>query len=220
MSYSNLLIKEKISSAQQSIHNARNHPALSDLLGPLSYNTEKLTVGKVITQEVQSLYNTQQKEYGDSYNATKEYQEQWVLLLEEYRDFRIIAKIVFKNNPGALKELGLHELVKRRKGELQTQISATLHNALSNDEFLNALAPYSYTTMRISGILELLLAIPDLKKSRVAEQSEAQSATRARDSRIDDLDEWMFDFLTIARVAVKNDPELMELLGDIVPFAQ
>jgi hypothetical protein len=34
---------------------------------------------------------------------------------------------------------------------------------------------------------------------------------------MDLLDDWMQDFLTIARVAVKRRPEFMEMLGEVVP---
>jgi hypothetical protein len=42
---------------------------------------------------------------------------------------------------------------------------------------------------------------------------EAQEATRLRDARLDELDEWMSDFKVVAQVALKENDQWLEKLG-------
>ena len=45
------------------------------------------------------------------------------------------------------------------------------------------------------------------------EKGEAQAATKARDAALDDLQDWLSDYLAIAKVALEEDPQLLEGLG-------
>ena len=46
---------------------------------------------------------------------------------------------------------------------------------------------------------------------------EAQQSTKARDVAIDKLDDWMSDFIAIARVALEEKPQFLEKLGIVEP---
>ena len=48
---------------------------------------------------------------------------------------------------------------------------------------------------------------------RGAGQSEAQAATEKRDKALDALQEWLSDYLEIAKVGLEPEPQLLEALG-------
>jgi hypothetical protein len=45
------------------------------------------------------------------------------------------------------------------------------------------------------------------------EKGEAQAATQTRDQALDALQEWLSDYLAIAKVALEDNPQLLEALG-------
>ncbi len=88
---------------------------------------------------------------------------------------------------------------------------------LATPEIIESLTPFGYDESTISDMMDQLNELPHLKTKRDTEKNEAQQATRDRDEAMAELDTWMIDFLTISRIALKMKPQLMELLGDIVP---
>lgn len=57
------------------------------------------------------------------------------------------------------------------------------------------------------GIMDLYL------NQQLKEKGEAQSATEARDTAFDALQEWVRDFINIARIALEDQKQLLEVLG-------
>ena len=45
------------------------------------------------------------------------------------------------------------------------------------------------------------------------EKGQAQAATQKRDAALDDLQDWLSDYLAIAKVALEDNPQLLEGLG-------
>ena len=47
----------------------------------------------------------------------------------------------------------------------------------------------------------------------VQEKGEAQAATKRRDAALDAMQDWLSDYLAIAKVALEEEPQLLEGLG-------
>ena len=75
--------------------------------------------------------------------------------------------------------------------------------------------------MKISeeDITNCLAKIEDLQALRAVYQKEigdAQQSTKTKDAALAKMQVWMHEFFTVARLALKDQPQLMESLGKVV----
>jgi len=63
----------------------------------------------------------------------------------------------------------------------------------------------------------LVQAVAEANAVQEKEKGEAQEATKLRDAALDDLDQWMSDFIAIARLALEERPQYLEKLGVVEP---
>ena len=218
--YSEMSLDARLSASRKAINNALGNPALAARIAMRSYTAEKMNHGKDLLHKATADYDLQTREYGEAYEAQDSFTKQWEYSVNAYADFRGIARVVCKDNRKWYAFIGLPGALKRPRGEAINQIRSTYNNVLSSDEILLAMEPYGYPQSTVLEMKMAIEALDSLKMIRDKEETEAQDATRNRDASMEDLDQWMADFLIIARIAVKGQPELMELLGDVVYSAQ
>ncbi len=216
MAYLQLSLSERIGVAKKAITNSQNHEELSALVARRSYTAEKLAVGQGLLETAQEKHQIQIREYGEQFQATDSLGEALEIQKNDFTDLREISKVVFKNDRKSYKMMLLNQNLERSQAGSEVQMENTFTNILATPSIIEALTPFGYDETTIRAMFDELNAIPELKTIRDTEKNEAQQATRDRDAAMADLDMWMADFLTIARIALKQKPELMELLGDIV----
>ncbi|PIX13393.1 MAG: hypothetical protein COZ74_06510, partial [Flavobacteriaceae bacterium CG_4_8_14_3_um_filter_31_8] len=69
-----------------------------------------------------------------------------------------------------------------------------------------------YITETLAGIAE----VESLRAARTQNEGITQNATKIKDKAFKDLDKWMGSFFAIARIALENEPQLLESLGKFV----
>ncbi|MEL6903694.1 MAG: hypothetical protein AAFP07_22395, partial [Cyanobacteria bacterium J06606_4] len=66
-----------------------------------------------------------------------------------------------------------------------------------------------------AGLAELV-AIEKANLTQEKEKGDVQAATQKRDAALDELKDWLSDFLAIAKIALEDDPQKLESLGVLV----
>ncbi len=213
MPYQDQTLDNHLSTIRQYLFNAKNTEDLFNLMASRSYTAEKIAEGEQLLETVVQKESEKTVEYGESYSATDRYTAAWVYLTEEFNDLRELGKVAFKNDREGFTTLLLHQKLKRNRPAIEEQIRETLRNISLKPQLLESLLPYGINQETIIALEQGIAEIPSLKMNRADEKKEAQEATRERDKALIILDDWMEDFLSVARIATKKRPELMELLG-------
>ena len=82
---------------------------------------------------------------------------------------------------------------------------------------LDALAEFGITKQKLKETAQLVEDVQVKYNIQLKEKGEAQTATQLRNEALDALQEWMGDFISVARIALEDQPQYLEMLGVVKP---
>ena len=216
MNFSKMTIDELLLKAGLIINNSKNDQEILDLVSPFGYNAEKLSNGGVLFSSVNTLVANQKKEYGEANQAQDNYEQKKDIADKSYIIHLKVARIAFKNNVQAQFTL---ELNGRRASTISGWIQQTrnfYNSILANEDWKAGMASFGQTEDIMSKGLAGTEEISSLYEIVKKENGEAQNATNERDKKIEELVDWLSDYVEIAKIALENKPQLLEKLGIVV----
>lgn len=206
-------IDARLLEAQVAIDNGLNDGETAGYLAQYGYDADRINEGKALYDQAQQLVQKQKVEYGEQYEASSALQSALDAADDEYMRLVKIARIALKSNIGAQTKLGL---IGKRKATtsgwlLQTRQFYT--NVLADASILAELAKFGITQEKLQAAQQLVDEVEAANATQEKEKGEAQQATLERDAALEKLDEWISDYLAIARIALEDKPQLQEKLG-------
>ena len=212
----NNTIDAKLLNAQVAIDNAMDSAVISTALAPFSYDKKKLQAGKTLYEKAQALHTRQKKEYGEQYAATDGLEAARSRADKIYMRHLKLARIALETNGKAMEALQLNGRRKKTYSGWIQQTKQFYDNALASAEISTTLATLGIKKTVLTAGQAAVREVQTLLKAQLKEKSEAQTATEERDKALEALMDWMSDFTTIARIAFKDDPQQLEMLGIVV----
>jgi hypothetical protein len=207
------LIAEQLQKIKNGIDGALNNPDILSRLSPYSYNVERIMKGRQMLDKTTELMLAQVGGYGNQYLASSEFDKVWSEGYSRYMVTLKVVRVVFKGQPERL--MRLNATGKRNKslsGWLRD--ARILYTHLSDTpEVLEKMEPFGYSAERIQEELRQLEEVEKMRTKQLNEKGIAQQATVERDKAFDELCNWYSDFRAIARIALYDKPQLLEVMG-------
>jgi len=210
-------IQDRLLAAQVAIDNALSDTEVQTFLAEYGYDNDRISQGKTLLENTQQLHQQQQKEYGDQFAATDALNKSWADANVSYMRFVKIARIALKSDHAAYKKLDLTGNRKQTLSGWLGQAKQFYLNALSDKDVLEKMANFGITQEKLEAGKQLVEATETANAKQEKEKGEAQQATLERDKVFDRLEDWLSDFLAIARIALEDKPQLLEKLGVVEP---
>jgi len=89
---------------------------------------------------------------------------------------------------------------------------AVFTNALNNEEIKTALSYFGYDEAKLNSELEKIRAFDSANQRQEAAKGSAQQATREQDETLKNLDNWVSQYIKIARVALQGKKNCLNKL--------
>ena len=112
-----------------------------------------------------------------------------------------------------MEQLGLHGNRKQTLSGWLSQAGDFYTIALNNEEILARLARYGLTQAKLEAGLAEVRAVEAANLAQKQGRGDVRSATKACAAASSELKAWMRDFVTVARVALHDQPHLLDKLG-------
>ena len=206
-------MEERTHKAWIALKNAKDNPEIVTRMEVFNYGVPKLDIGLDLHRVAEELIADQLAKYGDQHDATKTVKDLWTSANIVYKQTFKVAKIGFRQNPGAHTSLKLHGKRKYSLSGWLDQSTIFYTNLLGNETLLARMAEFGYDRDKLEAEFELVKAVRAADRAQEEEKGEAQNATKERDAKLDELDQWISDFKAIAKIAMADKPQLLEKLG-------
>ncbi|NCT16071.1 MAG: hypothetical protein GW774_12490 [Flavobacteriales bacterium] len=169
-----------------------------------------------ILQNTRSKFDENQTLEDNKLRAYKAFEEKRLAVNALYAKDRKKARIILKDDALVIKELGLVGEVSKNYVKWLETISL-FYNVLNNQPALaQQLEVVQITPAHIASQLAGIAEVESLRAARTLSDGIAQNATKIKEKAFKDLEKWMGAFFAIARIALEDEPQLLESLGKFV----
>jgi hypothetical protein len=201
--------------AQLAVDATLTDPALQDTLAAYGYDRTRLLEGQALYRQALALTQQRRAEAGAQFAATDARAAAHAQAHAVFMRHVTAARVALREDRGAAEKLDLAARKYTQAGWL-LQAQQFYTNALADEAIVARLARYGATRELLMAAQDLVAAVADGMVAQHGRKAAAQETTRARDTALRALDRWMRDFMSIARIALKAQPQALEKLGVIV----
>lgn len=210
-------IDGKLLFAENAIDNSMNVSEILAALAVCGYDAIKLGEGKALQVNAVTLQSINKKEHGEQFDATDAMHLAKAIANKGYMRHVKLARIALENDRGAWESLGLSGDRMDSFSGWVLQAKSFYTNALDTPEVLTKLGKLGITLEILTATQALVEDVGAKYSTQKKETGQAQRARLARDAAMDKLQKWMGPFIKVARIALEDDSQYLEMLGIVVP---
>ncbi len=188
------------------------HDVVKAALEDYGLNSDKINAFKSQHSTSVTKYELQLTKYGIRSNISMQFKQKKRELDETYSDHVSLAREVLEDAPDLLELLDLYGDRKSTLAGYFAQVKRFYTNALANDTAKTRLSAFGLTQERLEAGLQLAQETETANSQIHDAASDAEKSTRERNASVAALAKERRRILTVASVALKDQPELLDKL--------
>src|SRR5690554_576405 len=208
-------INSKLDAYRALISNSRNEE-LGPMLATYGVDAAYLDEGEALYQETMRLMELQRKEYQEEREGFDLFFARKDGVEKNFQNTRDLARELSKNDPDLQDRLKFSPMSRLPMGDW-IQAGIDFYDSLLRESaFLERLARFNVAVDRLNNEKQELEALRQLRARTLVEKGQAQEATRLRNQKLEELEDYCRLLKTLAGLALEHRPQLMESLGVLV----
>jgi len=208
-------IAQRLVSAQIAIEAVLADAALQEAMAAYGYDATRMLEGRALREQALGLVQQQRARLGAQLAATDARAAAQAQAHAIYMRHVGVARVALRGDRGATQALDLAGR-KRSKSSWLMQAQQFYANLLDDAAIVAKLAGFGLAPAQIAAGQQLVAAVAAGDVAQQSRKSIAQETMKMRDATLEALNDWMRDFLAIARIALAEQPQTLERLGIIV----
>lgn len=208
-------LADKLESSRVLIFNSRD-AEVAALLNEMGIDTAYIEVGEALYNETMTLVDQQKKEYQEQSLAYDKFYVEKDTAEVNYKRTLKLVKVLSRSDQDLQNRLGLQN-GKVYAIEQWIETATDFYNRLLNEpDFMASLARFKVTPKKLNAEKTAIDDLKDLRNQAVIEKGQAQEATRLKNEKLDQLEDYCTELKAIAEIALEEKPQLLEKLGILV----
>lgn len=196
--------------------NTESQPKIASTMAEYGYDSTKVAEGKALYDTTRLAFDSNKTETDQEAAAYAVFASKEDQLDKIYSEHRRKAKVVFRKDSVTADKLEISGSVPLAYIKWLESVRKFYTISVSNTDIQNNLSRLKITP---DGLNTAQALIPEVEAARAAylkEKGESQDATALKDSAFARLDDWMSEFYAVAKIAMEDNPQLLEALGKLV----
>lgn len=207
---------EALEQYRVAFENVENQPEIATIMAEFGYNETLLTEGKALLTKTREAFDLNKKEDDETSEAYNNFKTTKQNLTKTYTLHRKKAKVIFRKEPITLNKLLLTGSLPYAYIKWLETVKKFYAVTFGDTEMETKLARLKITPAELESTISLIAELELNRAEYLREKGESQGATQAKDNAFGELDEWMSDFYAVAKIALEDNPQLLESLGKLV----
>lgn len=209
----NYAIDDLIDHTRIVLENAKSHPFASTKMAAFGYHKQKIEEGALLLENMLSLQMQQEDCYSTGKGLKQQLDKDLEAVTTLYKEHLGIARFAFRHDPLMQAKL---ELQGARKRGLPKAIHQIQKFYIRAEEVISQMKKYGARPEEFAQAKAMIEAISMARAQKKRCHGNAQSATQQRNKAKRELQAWLSDFKKVARVALKDEQQLLEVFGMVV----
>jgi len=205
-------INNQLKGAQAMIRNAKSNPTIQQKLSEWGYVTQRVDDAESILTGVLLAQQTKKQDYRAKRDTDRQWRSDWATFRQQYREHRTVAKTLYRNDPARLDHLQLNQGIPKRINDILDQAEDFYQELGEGKE----MAKLGIKTDELTQAKAMVDTLTSLREQRLQHKGAAEAATQKRNAAMAELQTWQQEFSRVAKMALKDEPQLLEILGIVV----
>ena len=207
---------EALEQYRVSFENVESQTEIATIMAEFGYDETLLTEGKTLLTKTRQAFDFNKKEDDETSEAYKNFTTLKENVATTYTLHRKKAKVIFRNESTTLQKMSLTGSVPTAYIKWLETVKKFYTVALADAEIQLKLVRLKVTVEELNGTLQLITNLEEARAAYLREKGESQDATKQKDKAFGEMDDWMSAFYAVAKIALEDNPQLLESLGKFV----
>ena len=207
---------EALEQYRVSLENVGNQTEIATIMAEFGYDETLLTEGKTLLTKTREAFDFNKKEDDETTEAYQNFTDAKENLAKTYALHRKKGKVIFRKEPTTLSKLALTGSLPSAYIKWLETVKKFYTVAVSDTEIQNKLVRLKVSIEELNGTIQLISNLEQARSEYLREKGESQDSTKTKDKAFAEIDDWMFEFYAVAKIALEEHPQLLESLGKFV----
>ncbi len=196
--------------------NLKNQVELKTELEEYGYDEKEVAKGKALYDKALEEYQKNIKEGQEETSAYQIFTQKMDEVSGIYGTDRKKARIIFKDQPDTLTNLRLKGRISKSIASVLDDMKVFYTTIQQNENLLNPLKRLKIDAEHIAQQIQNLANTEKAYTDYIREKGESQQATKDKNLAFSNMEKWVREFYSIAKIALEDKPQLLESIGKFV----
>ena len=198
-----------LEAAQLALTNTQKHPEIQKRMAAYGFTPAQLRVGKKLLTTVEEKQLAQGRAQDERWALSQQVNAGLVSVRDQLKQHAVIAQVAFRRDPVLLYSLKISQIAALRWDMVRQAVY--FYQQLENKKV--DMVAYGVSQKELEQAQTAAVALLRMKEERTSAKAMAQISTRQKHEAQRALRQWLSEFRSIARLALKDQPQMLEVFG-------